>query len=189
MVLLVIIGIASWILGRWGSITAPNRSRVIARASAAVITLVSMTIVLTEVPASSSSEGKTIPSEKNIDVTRRPFSQKLVDNLRDLGKPVFVNFTAAWCLSCQVNKRVALNDSRVIEQFEKLDVVLVQADWTSRNSEITRALANFGRNSVPLYVLYTGVPGADPEILPELITPNLVLDALEKVEAGSSTSR
>lgn len=189
MVLLVIIGIASWILGRWGSITAPNRSRVIARASAAVITLVSMTIVLTEVPASSSSEGKTIPSEKNIDVTWRPFSQKLVDNLRDLGKPVFVNFTAAWCLSCQVNKRVALNDSRVIEQFEKLDVVLVQADWTSRNSEITRALANFGRNSVPLYVLYTGVPGADPEILPELITPNLVLDALEKVEAGSSTSR
>lgn len=189
MILLVIVGLASWILGRWGSITAPNRLRFIARASAAIIILVGVTVVLSEVPAPAGSERTTIPPSKSIELAWKPFSQSLVDELRASGKPVFVDFTAAWCLSCQVNKRVALNNSRVMKKFQTLEVVLIQADWTSRNPEITRALADFGRNSVPLYVLYTGVPGADPEILPELITPGLVLEALEKVETGSSASR
>ena len=68
-------------------------------------------------------------------------------------------------------------------------MVPVQADWTSRDPEITRALADFGRNSVPLYVLYSGGPDSEPDILPELLTPGLVLDALKKVESGSSASR
>jgi thiol:disulfide interchange protein DsbD len=70
---------------------------------------------------------------------------------------VFVDFTAAWCLSCQVNERVALEVESVRKRFAELNVVAIKADWTARSDEITRALAAYGRNSVPLYLLFARV--------------------------------
>ena len=189
MVLLVLVALGSWILGRWGGIASGSRSRMAARAVAAVIIIASMVTVLSQVPSPAKAERTAAATTYSAGLEWEPFSRQLVQDLRASEKPVFVDFTAAWCLSCQVNKRVALSDSRVVEQFETLGVVPVQADWTSRDPEITRALAEFGRNSVPLYVLYTGGPDSEPEILPELLTPGLVLDALEKVESGSAASR
>ncbi len=189
MVLLVMVGLGSWILGRWGGIAGSIRSRLTARAAAAVIIIASMAAVMSQVPGPAKAERTAMSPANSAGLEWQPFSRQLVQDLRMSGKTVFVDFTAAWCLSCQVNKRIALNDSRVVEQFETLGVVPVQADWTSRDPEITRALADFGRNSVPLYVLYAGGPDAEPEILPELLTPGLVLDALKKVESGSSASR
>jgi thiol:disulfide interchange protein len=96
---------------------------------------------------------------------------------------VFVDFTAAWCVTCQVNKRVALNGERVQQRFVKDEVVLMRADWTNRDARITRALAEFGRNGVPLYVLYD--QRGQPTVLPELLTEGTVLAALDKLKKGS----
>lgn len=107
------------------------------------------------------------------------FSQARLDALRSAGEPVFIDFTAAWCLTCQVNKKTALNLPEIRALFRKYGVTLLKADWTSRDPEITRALAAFGRSSVPLYVLYPRGTDAQAVLLPEILTPSAVARALE----------
>jgi thiol:disulfide interchange protein len=109
----------------------------------------------------------------------QPWSRAAVQAHLAAGKPVFVDFTAAWCVTCQANKRMALNRDAVREAFDKRGVVLLRADWTSRDDEITRELARFNRNGVPLYVLYDR--SGTPRLLPELLTEHIVLDALERL--------
>jgi thiol:disulfide interchange protein DsbD len=98
-----------------------------------------------------------------------------LDELRATG-PVFVDFTAAWCVTCQVNKRLVLNDRSIVDAFGARKVALVRADWTRRDPDITQALAALGRNGVPVYVLYR--PGREPLLLPEVLTSRAVMDAL-----------
>ena len=108
-----------------------------------------------------------------------PWSQERVEQLRQQGTPVFVDFTARWCLSCQVNERVALANAAVTRRFADLGVTTLRADWTSGSDQIARGLAAFGRASVPLYVYYpSGAQG--PVLLPELLTPGIVLNALDQ---------
>lgn len=109
------------------------------------------------------------------------FSEAKLNELRAAGRPVLVDFTAAWCLTCQVNERVVLDSSRVRERLEALDIALLKADWTSRDPEITRALAGYGRSSVPFYVLYGKDKDKEPVYLPEILTSSIVLEALEKL--------
>jgi thiol:disulfide interchange protein DsbD len=89
---------------------------------------------------------------------------------------VFVDFTAAWCISCQVNKQVALDTDAVARRFAELGVAALEADWTRYDPAITQALAGFGRSGVPLTVYYP--PHGEPRLLPAVLTPALVLDAL-----------
>jgi thiol:disulfide interchange protein len=98
---------------------------------------------------------------------------------------VFVDFTAAWCLSCQVNKRVALQTDAVEAAFRARGVETFRADWTRRDPVITAALERFGRSGVPLYVLYPGGDAA-PVLLPAVLTPGLVLDALDALPARTT---
>ena len=104
------------------------------------------------------------------------FANVSLDELAAAGRPVFVDFTAAWCVTCQVNKRLVLNDAGIKNEFSKRGVKLVRADWTRRDPAITRALAAFGRQGVPVYVLYR--PGKEPLLLPEVLQKQTVLDAL-----------
>lgn len=94
------------------------------------------------------------------------------------GEPLFVDFTAAWCLSCQVNERVVLNTDEVRAGFAAHHVTLMKADWTRRDPAITRALSALGRSSVPVYALYPR-GGGDPVLLPSVLTKDIVLDALD----------
>jgi thiol:disulfide interchange protein DsbD len=92
------------------------------------------------------------------------------------GRTVFVDFTAAWCVSCQVNKRLVLNQAELLADFDRAQVVRMRADWTRRDAEITAALARLGRNGVPVYALLR--PGQEPLLLPEILTAGLVRSAL-----------
>ncbi len=105
------------------------------------------------------------------------WSPARVTALVDQGKGVFVDFTAAWCVTCQVNKATTLQSARVVQAFAQHDIVFLEADWTNRDAEIARALAQFGRDGVPLYLYYP--PGeARPRILPQILTEGIVLDAI-----------
>jgi thiol:disulfide interchange protein len=109
-----------------------------------------------------------------------PFSPARLLAERAAGKAVFVDFTADWCLNCKVNERVALGRPEVLAAFEKHGVVKLKADWTSDDPVVTEALKKFGRSSVPFYLLYP--PGnAEPQVLPTLLTPGLVIESLESL--------
>ena len=104
------------------------------------------------------------------------FTPTRVAELSGAGRAVFVDFTAAWCVTCQVNKRLVLNDSEIRSAFAHKQVALLRADWTRRDPVITRALTALGRSGVPVYVLYR--PGREPLLLPEVLQRQTVLAAL-----------
>jgi len=109
-----------------------------------------------------------------------PFSPERLASERAAGRAVFVDFTADWCLNCKVNERLTLSKPEVKEAFEARHVLLMKADWTNGDPLITAELHRFGRVGVPFYLLYLPDAG-DPLVFPELLTPRIVLDALEKV--------
>jgi thiol:disulfide interchange protein/DsbC/DsbD-like thiol-disulfide interchange protein len=118
------------------------------------------------------ADGRTARS----DADWTPYTPARLAELASGGRTVFVDFTAAWCVTCQVNKRLVLNAADVRSAFARHRVALLRADWTRRDPDITRALAALGRNGVPVYVLYR--PGKEPVLLPEILLQQTVLDAL-----------
>jgi len=108
-----------------------------------------------------------------------PFSTAKLDALRAAGTPVLVDFTAAWCVTCQVNERVALSTPEVADAFRKTGVVYMIGDWTNRDATIAQFLTANGRAGVPLYLLY-GKGSAAPATLPQILTPGIVVDAVTK---------
>ena len=122
-----------------------------------------------------------------VGLAAEPFSFARLDALRAAGTPVFVNLTAAWCITCQVNDRLALSSARVAKAFSKRGVAYLKGDWTNRDPEITRLLESFGRSGVPLYLFYR--PGSDrPEILPQFLTESIVIDAIDTLLIAAGTA-
>ncbi|MCO5120793.1 MAG: thioredoxin family protein [Burkholderiaceae bacterium] len=110
----------------------------------------------------------------------RAWSNATLDASLAAGEPVFVDFTAAWCVSCQANKLLVLDTDAVRAAFDARGVVMLRADWTRQDPAITAELARHGRNGVPLYLLYDG-RGGEPQVLPELLSTGIVLAALERI--------
>lgn len=132
-----------------------------------------------------SSQTSTVP---NAAKHWQPYTPELLQSLLAEGKPVFLNFTAAWCISCLVNEHVALSNSAVVSAFEKSGITYLKGDWTNRDPQITAILAKFGRSGVPLYVLYPAGVGAKPVELPQILTPDIVLSALNQASKSSLIS-
>ena len=106
----------------------------------------------------------------------QPWDEAEIDRQLAAGRTVFVDFSAAWCVSCQVNERLVLDTEAVQQDFARAGVVLMRADWTRRDERITAALARLGRNGVPVYALLR--PGRPPQLLPEILTAAAVRNAL-----------
>lgn len=107
-----------------------------------------------------------------------PYSKARFEALRADGKPVFVNFTAAWCITCLANERVALSDAAVLAAFRDAGITYLKGDWTNQDAQISAHLADFGRSGVPLYLFYPGGTQTEARVLPQLLTPATVIDAL-----------
>ena len=109
------------------------------------------------------------------------FSADALQRLRAEGKPVFVNLTADWCISCLFNERVALSRDTVLNAFRDIGVVYLKGDWTNRDPAITQVLAEYGRSGVPLYLYFA--PGAQrATVLPQILTPDIVINAITAVK-------
>jgi thiol:disulfide interchange protein DsbD len=102
------------------------------------------------------------------------------------GTPVFVNVTADWCITCIANERGTLSSDRVEAAIGAMSMEYLVVDWTDYDPNIAAFLARFNRNGVPLYLVYSGKPGASPEVLPQLLTPGIVIAALERAQADSA---
>jgi thiol:disulfide interchange protein DsbD len=105
-----------------------------------------------------------------------PFSPARIAELAATGRPVFVDFTAAWCVTCQVNKQLVLSRDSVLAAFRDRGVTLMRADWTRQDPEITAALQSLGRSGVPVYALFR--PGREALLLPEVLQESTIREAL-----------
>ena len=148
------------------------------------IAVTGLALILAPVSASSLSPQDGLSKAKNTSgLPFDPYSAEQVAALRADGQHVFVNFTAAWCITCLVNEQVVFSDDSVRAAFEGGKVAYVKADWTNRDPMITDALARYDRAGVPLYVLYPagGSGETGGQVLPQILTPSTFLDALEKL--------
>lgn len=123
-----------------------------------------------------------VGGEGTYPVTWEKFSEAKLAELRGQNKAVFLDFTAAWCVSCQVNEKLVFSSEEVRRRFQELGVVAMKADWTDGDPLITAMLEKFQRSGVPFYLLYGKDGKKAPEILPEVLTPAIVLAALERLQ-------
>jgi thiol:disulfide interchange protein/DsbC/DsbD-like thiol-disulfide interchange protein len=173
---LVVQAVGAWVLGKWAVVT---RSAAVRRAAG----IVAAVLIVGSAAAAVKLAGGGEPPARQAAAAEswEPYSEARANELRGAGRPVFVDFGAAWCLTCQVNERVALSAAPVLAKFREKNVAMLKADWTSRDPAVTQALTKLRRSGVPTYVLYAKDASAPPRLLPEILTPTLVIDALDNL--------
>jgi thiol:disulfide interchange protein len=181
LAMFLLLAVAGWVLGRWPAKRVPSLVGGLVIVLAVAGGIYGVTTLAGPVSAAG---GAAEPAGSRWEA----WSQAAVDKYRAEGRPVFVDFTASWCLSCQVNERVALRTSAVDDAFKQHNVALLKADWTSHDDAIAQVLASYGRSGVPAYALYSSNQGA-PVLLPEVLTPGIVIDSLNKLPAATAAVR
>jgi thiol:disulfide interchange protein DsbD len=179
----VLIGLAAWAYQKSSSSSGGGKVTVLVTAAASLLLAIILPIRFADVAAATAAPGESAQSKADADEWQ-PYSAARVAELTAAGRPLLVNFTASWCLTCLVNERNAFSDSAVQEIFRDKKVTLMKGDWTNRDPAITHALAAFGRAGVPLYVVYNSKPGStEPLVLPQLLTAGVVQSAFADAPA------
>ena len=178
LIALVVMAFAIWVAGARSSGGAAGNGRPLTRRAIGGLLLAAALAWSWPGTALSGSDASTAHAAApgSPDAAWAPYDETVIAERLAAGQPVFVDFTAAWCVSCQVNKRLVLHTDATMQAFARAEVALMRADWTQRDARITEALARLGRNGVPAYVLLR--PGREPLLLPEILTAKLVRDAL-----------
>ena len=164
---LVAVGFAAWLAGT----TRARRGIRYAGATGVVVAAFALAAPMLGTAAQNSppDTNRTAASEQ----PGEPFSMARLEELRAQGRPVFVNLTAAWCITCKVNEEVALKSQAFRQALERGNIAYLIGDWTNQDPEISRMLAKFDRAGVPLYLLYPG-NGEPPKVLPQILTEGIV---------------
>jgi thiol:disulfide interchange protein len=163
---LVLVGFAAWVFGTTqASAVQPRR---FGQTAAAVAVLAALAVL---------SGISTVPAGAATEASAEAFTPDRLAALRTAGKPVFVNMTAAWCVTCLVNERVAIGTDAVKQAFAAGGVTYLKGDWTRQDPAITAFLRQNGRDGVPLYVFFPA-GGGRPEVLPQILTESEVLGLL-----------
>lgn len=187
---MLFLSVACWVVGKWSMPINKPITRMFGYAVALSFTVVAIYAVSLAVSPqlSFNSHDSTIamasPEKvQNAEHTDwEPFSLERIEELQKSGTPFLIDFTARWCLICQTNHMV-LTSGEVQKKLHELGVVTIKADWTKNDPVITKVLRKFGRSGVPLYLLYGTDPKKEPYVLPQLLTPDNVLEYLKKIEA------
>ncbi|MCE5294626.1 MAG: thioredoxin family protein, partial [Chlamydiales bacterium] len=182
-----ILAFGVWVYGNWCGFDRSKRTRVIGRIVAILLVGAGSWFFISNVQKARTNAQKM--ATKKPKVTSQvvgqeweTFSLARLQRLVQRGIPVFVDVTAKWCLTCQTNHLV-LESDKVKQTFIELGVVKMKADWTMNDEEITRYIRSLGRNGVPVYAVYSPDPSVRPVVLPEVITQDMVIDALKKAHA------
>jgi thiol:disulfide interchange protein/DsbC/DsbD-like thiol-disulfide interchange protein len=181
----ILIALAAWAYQK--SKSSASRGRVAALATATLAVLLAIVLPVRFAGVASAAPSVSAEGGRAAD-DWQPYDAAQVAKLNSAGRPLLVNFTASWCLTCLVNERNAFADSAVQEIFRSKGVTLMKGDWTNRDPAITQALSAFGRAGVPLYVIYNSKPGSsEPVVLPQLLTASIVQSAFADVPSRSPT--
>jgi thiol:disulfide interchange protein DsbD len=176
----VALALAAWLYG-WAQMSRAAGGRPVLLygfSAAALIVAVTATVAGLRAPATAGAA-----TAGSASLSSETFTPERVAALQAEGRPVFVDFTAAWCITCQVNERVALSSPKVAAAFAEARAVYLKADWTRRDPKIAEALSEHGRAGVPLYLVY-GSKGGEPAVLPQVLTEGAVIDAVKKAAAS-----
>ncbi|MGD0799199.1 MAG: thioredoxin family protein [Acidobacteriaceae bacterium] len=177
----LVLAIAGWVLGRWPAKWPRGIAATALIALALAIPLSQRSSrVSGAAPGAPAQPGTGAQSAVPNGPVWQPYSQQALDTARAAGNPVFIDFTAAWCLSCQVNERLVLRAANIEVAFQANHVTLLKADWTNQDPQITAKLASLGRASVPTYVIYPAAAGSPADVLPEALTRAGVLAAIQR---------
>lgn len=183
---LVVVAFALWI---FGGLQQVSSSGLVATAGIAVAGLVVLGLAALPLAGSGSRASDEALLDASLPGTPwRPYDLAVIGQELARGRPVFVDFTADWCITCKVNESVVLRDARVESELERLGVATFKADWTLYDEEIRQVLASFGKAGVPMYLVYAPGSPADPEVLPELLTVDLVVEALRDAAGAAGAS-
>jgi len=177
LALFLILGFCAWIYGSISSGSLCSATRWVLMAGIALVSLISLAVVMKRI----SQTAPVASSEVSRDgIVWVPYSPSSLDVLRSEGKPVFLDFTASWCLTCQFNEKTSINVPAVRSLLREKGITAMKGDWTNSDPAITTALKSFGRVGVPLVIYYPPGKGSDPILLPELLTEKIVLETLGK---------
>lgn len=180
LIALLLGSVAAWLAGRFASGSGRPAARIVGALCLGAAVWMTVSAADHELVGHGSVDGAAATGADSNWVAWDPDA---IDRHRDDGHVVFVDFTADWCLSCKVNERVALAGEDFDAALRDHSVVAMKADWTRADPRITDALASFGRSGVPLYVVYPRDPDEEPIVLPQVLTPSIVREALARAAA------
>ncbi|CAN5651423.1 thioredoxin family protein [soil metagenome] len=176
---LLVVAVVCWMKGAFITPLASAARRAVVLAMMFALLLASGTYLI----AGKFAQAKVQTSTAETEGDWQKFTPEKLESELARGAAVFIDFTAAWCVTCKFNEATVLETDAVREAFQRHNVVKLKGDWTNADPEITKTLQQFRRPGVPLYVLYPAGKSVDPIVLPELLTKNVVLKNLESVSA------